>query len=53
MYSILPEVWTIQACECFTVLWHTRGDTADISDMEEYSSVFWQQGCHSRLFLFG
>ena len=46
-YSIIPEAWNTQACKCFTVLWHTRGDAAD---MEEYLRVFWQQGCHSRLF---
>ena len=47
VYSIIPEAWNMQACKCFTGLWHTRDDTAD---MEEYSRVFWQQGCHSRLF---
>ena len=45
--SIILEVWNIQACKFITVLWHTRGDTAD---MEEYLRVYWQQGCHSRLF---
>ena len=34
VYSIMPEAWNIQCCKCFTVLWHTRGETAD---MEEYS----------------
>ena len=47
VYSIIPEAWNIQACKCLTVLWHTHGDAAD---MEQYSRVFWQQGCHSRLF---
>ena len=47
VYSIIPEAWNMQACKCLTVLWNTRGDTAD---MEEYSRVFLQQGCYSRLF---
>ena len=34
MYSIIPEVWTIQACKVFQVHWHTRGD---ITGAEEYS----------------
>ena len=47
VYSKITEALNIQACKCLTVLWHTPGDAAD---MEEYSRVFWQQGCHSRLF---
>ena len=29
---IIPEAWNIQACKYFTVLWHTRGDTADVEE---------------------
>ena len=36
VYSIIPEAWNIQACNCLTVLWHTCGDAAD---REEYSRV--------------
>ena len=37
VYSIIPEAWNIQACKCFTVLWHTRGDTAAWKNTRECS----------------
>ena len=37
VYSIIPEAWNIQACKCFTILWHTCGDTAAWKNTRECS----------------